>query len=59
MKRNETFKNGKRYENKDCYLALERKLGWVKWLKNELGQSFISLAIIPAVYPLFNENFIG
>ena len=50
MERDETFKNGKRYEDWDFHLALEGGLGWVKSLKNGVGQGFISHAIIPALY---------
>ena len=58
MERDETFKNGKRYEDWDFHLALEGGLGWVKSLKNGVGQGFISHAIF-LHYILFGENFIG
>ena len=41
---------------KDFNLATVGRLGWMKWLKNG---AFIFHAIIPKLYFLFGENFIG
>ena len=49
MERDETFKNGERCEDKDFHLAIGGGLGWVKWLKNGVGQGFISHSLIPAL----------
>ena len=40
-----------RYEDKDFHLAIGRGLGWVKWLKNGVGQGFVFRTIILAQYP--------
>ena len=40
-----------RYEDKDFHLAIGRGLGWVKWLKNGVGQGFVFRKIILAQYP--------
>ena len=40
-----------RYEDKDFHLAIGRGLGWVKWLKNAVGQGFVFRIIIFAQYP--------
>ena len=50
MEGDETFTYGKRLEDEDFHLANGSELGWVKQLKNGVGQGFISHAIIPALY---------
>ena len=48
MEKNGIFKNGKRYEDKDFYMALEEGYGDMveKWARH----SFISHLVIPALY---------
>ena len=57
MERDETFKNGERCEDKDFHLAIGGGLGWVKWLKNGVGQGFISHSIIPALSPFWWNRY--
>ena len=46
----ETLKNRDRFEENDFHLELGEELGWVRWLKNWLGQDFIINVIIPTLY---------
>ena len=41
MKSDEIFRNRKRHEDKNFHLEAGKRLYWVKWLENGLGQSFI------------------
>ena len=50
MVRDQSFKNGRRYEVKDFYVEIRGGLGWVKWLKIRLGQGFIFHAIISLLH---------
>ena len=51
--RNKTFKNGKRYDDKDSHLAIGGGQSWVKWLKTGVGLGFVSHAVSPALHPFW------
>lgn len=50
-------KNGKRYENKEFRLTIRGGQWWVKWLRNGVGEGFISPVII-LVHCTFQRNIL-
>ena len=53
IQRDETFKNGKEYEDKDFHLAIEEEVRLGKMTKKVAWQGFIFHAIIPALNPFW------